>query len=164
MHAKFAVACGLIFGCVVLGYGFQNPLHASCKVDWTFGISCKEVNTRIVNQMKKWKGPENCEGGGEKCLYEVIFSNATYIKGTHTTPVKKYVDTFTFTFVNANLTCKAEGFSSSDVWYAVLDYGTNYCNIHNLIEGAELHKVKGYTKTTSDSICTQYSSANCTVY
>ena len=28
-----------------------------------------------------------------------------------------------------------QGYSSSETWYAVLDYGTNYCNLHNLIIG-----------------------------
>lgn len=28
-----------------------------------------------------------------------------------------------------------KGFSSSETWYAVLDYGTNYCNLNNLITG-----------------------------
>ena len=32
-----------------------------------------------------------------------------------------------------------QGFSTSETWYAVLDYGTNYCNLHNLITG----EVKG---------------------
>ena len=28
-----------------------------------------------------------------------------------------------------------QGYSTSEVWYAVLDNGTNYCNLHNLITG-----------------------------
>jgi len=67
-----------------------------------------------------------------------------------------------------------KGSSSSDTWYAVLDFGTNYCNLNNLItgiylydrflisfikklhliySGAALDKIKGYSETTSDSIC-----------
>ena len=29
----------------------------------------------------------------------------------------------------------SQGKSRSRIWYAILDYGTNYCNIHNLVEG-----------------------------
>ena len=28
-----------------------------------------------------------------------------------------------------------QGYSTSETWYAILDYGTNYCNLHNLITG-----------------------------
>lgn len=97
---------------------------------------------------------------------------------------------------------KLQGYSTSETWYAVLDYGTNYCNLRNLIEGRQIYnviftervaysasyhhdldfsvlpklilcniilgagldKVSGFGESTSDSICTQYSSHNCTVY
>ena len=57
-----------------------------------------------------------------------------------------------------------KGFSTSETWYALLDYGTNYCNLNNLITGAGLDKVTGYAEDTNDDICTQHSIANCTVY
>jgi len=28
-----------------------------------------------------------------------------------------------------------QGYSRSETWYAYLDFGTNYCNLHNLITG-----------------------------
>jgi hypothetical protein len=56
--------------------------------------------------------------------------------------------------------CTVHGFSSSETWYAILDFGTNYCNLHNLATATTLQ----FTEKTSDSICTQYSSANCTKY
>jgi hypothetical protein len=57
-----------------------------------------------------------------------------------------------------------QGYSKSDLWYAILDYGTNYCNLDNLITGAALDKSNGYVETTSDSVCTQYTSRNCDIY
>ncbi|XP_002742206.1 uncharacterized protein LOC100368310 [Saccoglossus kowalevskii] len=138
--------------------------HASCKIDWSFGLNCTHVNTEIVSQIKKWKGPDNCEQGGQKCLYELIFSNETFIQATHTTPVKKYIDDMTFHLQVNQKTCSVQGNSESRVWYAVLDYGTNYCNLHNIIEGAGLDKAPGYSEDTADKICTQYTSANCEVY
>lgn len=60
--------------------------------------------------------------------------------------------------------CIVSGFSKSKVWYAVLDYGTNYCNMRNLIDGTGLSDRKDFTEATDDSICTQYSSAKCDEY
>mmetsp|Transcript_20520 Transcript_20520/g.33725 ORF Transcript_20520/g.33725 Transcript_20520/m.33725 type:complete len:81 (+) Transcript_20520:57-299(+) len=67
---------------------------------------------------------------------------------------------FLFSPKGDGIMCEVEGHSSSDTWYAVLDNGTNYCNLHNLVEAAELE----FKEWTSDSVCTQYSSADCLVY
>ncbi|XP_070566687.1 uncharacterized protein [Ptychodera flava] len=161
MVVKFAIISGFLFGLIKVG---AYPRHASCKVDWTFELPCQEVHDRIVSQMQKWKGPENCESGGEKCLYELTSSDGGAITGKHTTPVNKYVDSLRFILDESDGLCKVKGTSSSDLDYAYLDYSTNYCNLHNLIEGAQLHTEKGYSETTDNDVCTQYSSANCEVY
>ena len=57
-----------------------------------------------------------------------------------------------------------QGFSTSETFYAVLDMSTNYCNLRNLLAGSGLDRTAGFSETTSDSICTQYSSADCEVY
>lgn len=58
-----------------------------------------------------------------------------------------------------------QGFSTSETWYAYLDYGTNYCNLRNLADGAGLTVSQyGFKEETSDSVCTQYSSHNCAKY
>ncbi|XP_078090953.1 uncharacterized protein LOC144507667 [Mustelus asterias] len=142
------------------------PIHAQCSVEWTFGIPCKSVYLELVTQIKAWKTADNCANGGEKCLYTLKSANEHYIVAQHTTPVHKYVDNLTFKLVSPldNGSCKVSGFSVSELWYAVLDFGTNYCNLHNLIEGSGLDKVSGYSESTNNSKCTQYSSANCTIY
>lgn len=149
------------FPCIAGG-----PLHAQCKVEWTFGIPCMNVYLELVSQIKKWTTADNCVNGGEKCLYTLKSANKHFIVAQHTTPVHKYVDDLTFklssSFVNGS--CYVSGFSVSEVWYAVFDYGTNYCNLHNLIEGSGLDKVSGYSESTSNFNCTQYSKANCTIY
>ena len=43
---------------------------------------------------------------------------------------------------------------------AVLDDGTNYCNLHNLVEASGL----SFSEDVDTSDCTQYSSANCAKY
>ena len=42
----------------------------------------------------------------------------------------------------------------------MLDDGTNYCNLHNLVTGTKLQ----FTEDVDTSDCTQYSSANCAKY
>ncbi|ESO97070.1 hypothetical protein LOTGIDRAFT_143540 [Lottia gigantea] len=144
----------------------SGPLHASCKIDWQFGMECDAVMTKLVNQIKAMGGKSGCANGGEKCLYELTSSTSAQITAKHTTPVKGYVDDLTFTFKGGKTSnpCQVHGYSTSETWYAVLDFGTNYCNLENLIIGAGLNSTSGYSETTSDSICTQYSSADCEKY
>ncbi|XP_037076523.1 uncharacterized protein LOC119097583 isoform X2 [Pollicipes pollicipes] len=142
------------------------PWHASCQADWTFGKPCPDVMSTIVDQMNAWAGPDGCVGGGEKCLYEVTSAAGNVVTGTHTTPVAKYVDELKLTFVNGTTgTCRMEGYSRSKTWYAYLDSSTNYCNMKNLIVGSGLDQGDPvFSESTSDSICTQYSSADCDKY
>uniref|UniRef100_A0A3Q3VWM6 Uncharacterized protein n=1 Tax=Mola mola TaxID=94237 RepID=A0A3Q3VWM6_MOLML len=60
--------------------------------------------------------------------------------------------------------CLYKAMSISQTWYAIRDHGTNYCNLYNLMEGSGLTEAGGYKEVTSDFLCTQRSSANCTVY
>uniref|UniRef100_A0A8C6U921 Uncharacterized protein n=1 Tax=Neogobius melanostomus TaxID=47308 RepID=A0A8C6U921_9GOBI len=69
-----------------------------------------------------------------------------FIEAKHTTPFKKHA------------------MSISQTWYAIKDHGINYCNLYNLMEGSGLTEARGYREFTSDFMCTQRSSANCTVY
>jgi hypothetical protein len=48
--------------------------------------------------------------------------------------------------------------------FSILDYGTNYCNLYNLMDGSGLILDPAYTEETNDSICTQYSTADCDIY
>ncbi|KAK7881357.1 hypothetical protein WMY93_029766 [Mugilogobius chulae] len=59
---------------------------------------------------------------------------------------------------------RPQAMSISQTWYAIKDHGTNYCNLYNLMEGSGLTEARGYREITSDFMCTQRSSANCTVY
>ncbi|XP_059148725.1 uncharacterized protein LOC131935970 [Physella acuta] len=142
---------------------FGMPLHASCKIDWYFGLGCPETSKKIIDQIDLWKG-NDC-GTGEKCKYKFISFDNSVLKATHTTPVKNYVDDLTFVFnSNSTTSCVVNGFSTSETWYAVLDYGTNYCNLHNLITGSGLDLTANYKEATDNGRCTQYSSANCDKY
>ncbi|RUS71995.1 hypothetical protein EGW08_020243 [Elysia chlorotica] len=141
-----------------VAFGCAIPRHASCNLDWNVGVDCKTAGQKIVDQMKKWNNTD-C-GTGEKCRYALTSYDGATLKGKHTTPVKHYVDDLVMMFKAAGNGCAIHGFSSSETWYAVLDYSTNYCNLHNIITGSGLD----FKETTSDDICTQYSSANCEKY
>ena len=51
--------------------------------------------------------------------------------------------------------------SESRAWFMVFDYGTNYCNLRNLVNGAKLHMDRGFMELTNNAVCTQRSSALC---
>ncbi|XP_062616504.1 uncharacterized protein LOC134278200 [Saccostrea cucullata] len=160
--------CCVLFAVLGTSYAFllgDGPVHASCKVDWTFGTSCDDVKAKIKSQIAAWTSADGCASGGEKCLYTFKSESGNTLKATHETPVHHYVDDLTFTFTQVDASsCKVHGYSTSETWYAHLDYSTNYCNLNNLITGSALHQVAGYTETTSNKICTQYSEANCEKY
>ncbi|OWF38205.1 uncharacterized protein LOC110466566 [Mizuhopecten yessoensis] len=146
-------------------YSVFYPIHASCKINWSFNASCDVVQTKIVQQINDWKGADMCNGT-QRCLY-LLKGNKAGVKttATHETPKKHYIDDLTFDFSSASDgSCQVKGYSTSETWYAVLDYGTNYCNLNNLITGSGVDKLPAYTETTSDSVCTQYSIRNCDVY
>ena len=90
------------------------------------------------------------------------------LRAMHQTPVHRYNDSLAFEFLgpqNGN-DCVVQAFSSSDLWYAYLDFGTNYCNLNNLInvEGLGLTALNGFTEETSTEFCTQYDQINCDKY
>jgi hypothetical protein len=98
-----------IFGLAFLTFAkfnwFQTPLHASCKVKLSWSeTDCDFINKAIVKQIKAWTDRSNCLNGGQKCLYTLISEDSSFIKVTHTTPVKAYVDTITFSFSDSNST------------------------------------------------------------
>ncbi|XP_060552401.1 uncharacterized protein LOC132713737 [Ruditapes philippinarum] len=129
-------------------------------------MSCSAVETKLHDQALAWQTAVNCQNGGEKCLYSISSETGTTLKIIHETPVHNYKDTVTFTFSQGSTadSCNVHGYSTSQTWYAVLDYSTNYCNMRNLLEGSNLHTSTGFTETTDDSICTQYSKRNCDKY
>merc|ERR1711963_598899 len=145
----------------------DGPAHASCHIDWVFGKTCTQVHDWLVNQINAWDN-ENCGSGptlNEKCRYKLTSETATEIKAKHVTPVKEYTDDLTFKLTPDGANCKVHGFSTSETWYAVLDYGTNYCNLHNLVIGAGLDQGDAmFTETAEPARCTQVASANCTRY
>lgn len=139
-----------------------GPLHAQCKLTWTFSNqSCSSVSAALLKAAQDQGKPDGWESKcvGEKCGYD-LSGDSSSLKGTHTTPGKHYIDDLTFSLSQNGANCVVSGYSTSEVFYAVLDYSTNYCNLSNLGTKTALT----YVEETSDSICTQYSSRNCDKY
>ncbi|XP_055038593.2 uncharacterized protein [Misgurnus anguillicaudatus] len=156
---------------VVMTFGISEfcsagPLHAQCKVEWYFGLPCRSVYEALVTQIKKWKTASTCATGGEKCLYKLQSASVHFISAKHTTAAKKDTEDINFRLVSYGFFthCHVSAMSVSESWYAVTDHGTNYCNLYNLIEGSGLTEAPGYKEITSDFMCTQRSSADCSVY
>merc|ERR1711860_439418 len=92
---------GLIFVVLVAVFGYSQayPIHASCKIQWTFGVTCDQVKTKLKAQIDAWKDDSNCpNAAGEECLYTYISDTDTELKAKHATPVKHYKDDLTFSF------------------------------------------------------------------
>merc|ERR1711962_534274 len=160
--------------CIAPVFGFfKYPLHASCRLQWSFStLSCPQVRQQLERQMRAWEGDSNCGTTssscpelpcGQLCLYTLVDSTATTITAEHRTPAKRYVDDLTFTLTDSGSGrgCQVEAFSTSRLWYALLDMGTNYCNLRNLIDGAGLSNNAGFSEVASNKKCTQYDSRDC---
>eukprot|EP00095_Tigriopus_kingsejongensis_P005559 maker-scaffold736_size104543-snap-gene-0.18 protein:Tk05559 transcript:maker-scaffold736_size104543-snap-gene-0.18-mRNA-1 annotation:"hypothetical protein DAPPUDRAFT_223657" len=148
----------------------RDALHAECDVTWTIGEACESAQQKIIDQMNAWDNedcgtaPGDQSPNGQKCLYEFLGSEGLYSFGTHTTPIQRYVDDIDFTFnVQDDGGCTIEAHSKSQS-LSLLDYGTNYCNVFNLMDGSGLTQDPAFTEQTSDSICTQHSTADCDIY
>ncbi|CAE1326815.1 unnamed protein product [Acanthosepion pharaonis] len=158
-----AVAISLTFAIVFIYIFMTYPSHASCAIEWTFKSNCTSIGNKIEHQFEKWS-TNVCKEGKMKCMYKLTYFNESLIEGTHTTPKMHFVDSLNFHLNKINDTCYVKGFSSSDLWFALLDFGTNYCNLHNLITGSGLDKMAGYSESTANAVCTLYTSSNCDVY
>jgi hypothetical protein len=45
----------------ILSASYSGPLHAQCKVSWTWPkTDCGVPIKALINQIKKWTGPQNC--------------------------------------------------------------------------------------------------------
>merc|ERR1712079_901074 len=154
---------------LAMGSAFpKDLLHAECSVKWTVSIDCEGTQQKIIDQMNLWDNedcrtqPGDTSPNGQKCLYKHTGSDGLTTTGTHTTPIHRYVDDLTFKFVPSDSGCLVDANSISET-LSLLDFGTNYCNLFNLMDGSGLTQDSAYTEDTNDYQCTQYSSADCDI-
>lgn len=92
--------------------GIDYPLTAQCAVKWNFpALSCDSVKQRLVDQVNRWDGDvDQCTSnpGNQRCLYKMKSTSATQLLASHTTPIKRYVDSLTFTFNQAGAGCNVD--------------------------------------------------------
>ncbi|CAL8323351.1 unnamed protein product [Boreogadus saida] len=129
-----------------------DHMEAYCKVVWLFGYPCAQVNKTILTQMKSME------------QYKLGTVNADLIEATHTS-VGGQIQMLNFTLLEAamDMGCRVGGSSMSDYWLSLLDNGTNYCNLQNVIKGSGLINAPGYTEYTNEWVCLGYGLASCKV-
>ncbi|KAK3569553.1 hypothetical protein QTP86_034824 [Hemibagrus guttatus] len=168
--SEHRAGCMSVMGVLVLGVGgllsvlAAGPLHAHCSVTWTVDIPCFDASSLLVNQIKEWT-TEHCPPKSQKCLFSLVSVIGDDIIATRTTSVMRLIDDITFNFSSTSTDgCKIQGHSTSRSWYTILDSGSNYLNMYSLMRG-ELHGLSSspsFTESTSDRMCTQYSSIRLT--
>lgn len=108
--------------------GSSAYIHAKCDMDVTFEDSCeavkKEINGRVDGD-NGWTDPHN---GGK---YTITNQTSSFISGQRVTGDGKYTDLFEFKFSPDGSGCLVDACSESQVT-SVLDFSTNYCNLHSL--------------------------------
>ncbi len=84
--------------------GIDYPLTAQCSVTWNLpGMDCGLAQKTLFNQINKWDN-EDCNGS-QRCLYKFVSQTDSALFGTHTTPIKRYVDSFNFKFASTGSGC-----------------------------------------------------------
>ncbi|XP_078790240.1 uncharacterized protein LOC144986606 [Oryzias latipes] len=135
---------------------------AQCKVKWLFGITCEDVNGKLVNQIQAWEIRQSCAAAGERCSYELLSSAPYLIKAVHTSPRSKKVNNLQF-LLEQSTVCKVTGEAMSEFSKDPDDNSTNYCSLQNLMDGSSLIDAEGYRQFSNKWICPGFDSANCTM-
>jgi len=139
--------------------GSKAWVHAKTQLAVSFKNSCadvmKEINLRVSSQASgAWVDPHN---GGKlgQAKYTIESSTANSIHLHHLTGNGKYTDELILTFAGVMSgdgveTCSVTACSESQVT-SVLDFSTNYCNLHDLYcsdPECNADNLKGHTKLT----------------
>ncbi|XP_035490276.1 uncharacterized protein wu:fc46h12 [Scophthalmus maximus] len=140
----------------------MQTADAPCKIKWLFGISCSEVNDKLVSQIKAWQTNGSCPSAGERCSYELVSAAPSLIKSTHTSPSTKKVSNLEF-LLEQSVICKVSGDAAYGFSKVQADNGTNYCSLQNLIDGSDLINAEGYKQFSNKWICPGFDTANCTL-
>ncbi|KAI3374844.1 hypothetical protein L3Q82_021387 [Scortum barcoo] len=145
------VACALFLGmCIITSGKPTETTHAFCKIVWLFGIPCNQVNMAIVTQIKAMGS------------YKLGSVTPTLIQANHTSAVGQIEGVnFTMTGTSMSMGCHVEGSSVSAFWFSLFDNGTNYCNLHNVIQGSGLTKTPGFMEFTNEWLCLGFGFSAC---
>jgi len=138
--------------------------HASAKITSVFTDSCAAVMAEVSARAKgsldgTWSDPHNMG------KYTVTSSSASQMKLSHLTGNKQYTDKLVLTFSSsANSGCTVQSCSESQVT-SVLDYSTNYCNVHDLTcmdtQCHPINKLSSPAETINSVSSGQHSTSDC---
>lgn len=115
--------------------GSSSKSHQSCEMAVTFADSCHEVRSEVFDRLQGsegWTDPH--DHGMYNKTYPIVAGGP--ITGSRVTVEGKYTDLFDFTFSDFGSGCKVTACSESQ-FFALTDYSTNYCNLHNLYCSSE---------------------------
>jgi hypothetical protein len=137
-------------------------MHAGCQISVTFENSCDSVRTEVISrvdgQYDAWHDPHN------NGTYTITMKSLEEIDLERLTGDKKYTDKIIFTFTDTGpSSCSVDACSQSQVT-SILDFSTNYCNMHDLYcsdEGCHPLTKLSYVEKTSK--CTQSDASSCLV-
>uniref|UniRef100_A0A3B4ZMT3 Uncharacterized protein n=1 Tax=Stegastes partitus TaxID=144197 RepID=A0A3B4ZMT3_9TELE len=135
---------------------------SQCKIKWLFGISCSDVQGKLVSQVKAWQIRQSCLYEGEKCSYELVSSVPYVIKATHTSPSTKKLSDLQF-LLEQSTVCKVTGDAVSEFVKDPADNSTNFCSLQNLMDGSKLTEAEGYKQFSNKWICPGFDTANCSL-
>lgn len=137
-------------------------VHAKCKMKIVFNATpCDMVKSEIISRISgemQWVDPHN---GG---TYNLSSNEEAKLKGSRRTGDNKYTDLFEMEFTDEGANCVVEACSASQVT-SVLDFSTNYCNLHSLYcnkhaDGCPIVDLElEYTEKYED--CWQHKATNC---
>lgn len=121
--STFALIPLTVVGCP----GSDVKIHAKCQMDVKFENSCDSIIKEIEGRVNSdtWTDPHNAGS------YSITASNSSYIAGQRVTGDLKYTDKFDYFFTPSGDGCSVEACSESQVM-SILDFSTNYCNLHSL--------------------------------
>ena len=136
---KISSVLGLSFAALapmVSGRSIKCPsssalAYAECQIEVNFEEKCdvvaKEIDSRINGQSDKWYDPHN----NGTYTATSIWTNGQ-IEISRVTGDNKYTDKMIFGLTDwYDGTCAMTACSRSQT-FSILDFGTNFCNLHNL--------------------------------
>ena len=116
-----------------------------------------EINARVTGQANSsWTDPHNAG------TYTILSSGSGTMQLTRKTGDGKYTDKQTFTFTANGAGCAVTACSESQVT-SVIDYSTNFCDLHDLYcadKGCHV-QVKALTYSEDLTDCNQHDKDNC---
>ncbi|CAL1580269.1 unnamed protein product [Knipowitschia caucasica] len=146
------VVCAILVGISIITSSAKPDLtHAYCRIVWLLGVPCERVSFAITTQIKAMAS------------YKLVGpATASLIQANHTSGSGQYESVnFTMIGTSMGMGCHIEGSSMSSFWYSLFDNGTNYCNLHNVIEGSGLSQAPGFVEFTNEWLCLGVGISSC---